>query len=187
MATSAISQTEDLTALSRIVDSELRKYLGSLKASGQNPPSLRAEEPQGIVLDSATEGSKRDIIRACEKIIALVHTPFERVFIETAGYVYSTVSSVVVELKLPHLISSDPKKPTHLDELAEAAGASPELLGKLSILFKLLLTDSQLIGRLLRVLTQRLIFEEVAPGQYIHNAASKTLLIPGVEAWVGLR
>ena len=135
MATSTIAKTDDLTSLSKIVDSELGKYLGSLKSRGQPLPSLRNEEPQGIILDTIAEASKRDIIRACEKIIAIVHTPFERLFIETAGYVYSAVSSVVVELKLPHLISSSAERPTKLADLAKSAGASAELIGTLLVLF----------------------------------------------------
>lgn len=39
----------------------------------------------------------------------------------------------------------------------------------------------------MRILTKRMIFEEVEPKVYVHNAISKVLLVPSVEAWVGLR
>ncbi|KAI9644115.1 hypothetical protein NHQ30_007468 [Ciborinia camelliae] len=170
MSTSKVSQTEDLEALFNILHDELDKYLQSLRATGQSPPSLRANSPsQKTDANGMGEISKREITQACNKIAALVHSPFERIFIDTAGYVFSAISSVAVRLKLHHLMSENRDFPTSLDELAKATGASEEL-----------------IWRVLRILTQKFVFEEIAPKKYVHNAASKTLQIPGVEAWVGL-
>ncbi|OJJ45963.1 hypothetical protein ASPZODRAFT_17393 [Penicilliopsis zonata CBS 506.65] len=142
-----VSDTRDLASLAKILTTRLDSYLG----------------------EENREESKREVVRACEKIVSLVQTPFERIFVETAGYVVSAVASIAVALRLPHHVSADASRPSSLRDLAAATGAQEEL-----------------IWRVLRILTQKYIFEEVAPGQYIQNAASETLQLPGVEAWVAV-
>jgi hypothetical protein len=73
--------------------------------------------------------SRLEAIRACEKMYARLHDPFEWLFVESASYVFPAAISVILELKVPRHVSLDRTCPTSIDQLAVATGASAELLG----------------------------------------------------------
>lgn len=137
MATSAISQTQNLHALSKTVESEIQYYLESLKTRGIDPPSLSLKRPEESPLQPETtqpevEQSKRAIVHACEKIIALVQGPPLWLWMETTGHITTAAMSIVLALKVNHHVSLDPSQPTNLEELAETTGGSRELLSRCS-------------------------------------------------------
>ena len=87
--------------------------------------------PNVISADSSSlEDSRIEAVRACEKMCALLYDPFEWLFLESAAYIVPAAISVVLELKVPHHVSSDPECPTSVEQLAVATGGSAELLGK---------------------------------------------------------
>lgn len=48
----------------------------------------------------------------------------------TGGHTFPAVLETVIELKLHHLVSSDPQKPTNLADLERESGGSAELIRK---------------------------------------------------------
>ncbi|CAI6337023.1 unnamed protein product [Periconia digitata] len=149
MARSSAAQTSDLNSLLGILNKAI--------------PDVVSADPRSY------EEARIEAIRACEKMTALLHDPFQWLFVESAAYIVPAAMSVVLELKVPHHISSDIENPTTVEQLSKATGAPVGLL-----------------ERMLRILTKRMIFEEIKPKTYIHNMFSETILVPSVEAWVSL-
>lgn len=110
MAQSAASQTNDLQALLDILNQAI--------------PNVINAEP------SSFQEARMEAIRACEKMCALLHDPFQWLFVESASYIFPAAMSVVLELKVPHHISLDRENPTDIGELAVATSSSEELLGQ---------------------------------------------------------
>ncbi|KAI1506101.1 O-methyltransferase-domain-containing protein [Biscogniauxia marginata] len=173
MQKSTVSQTEDLQSLLRILNGEIQTYLKPFASRNVALPSLKCLPDLDSSAPYVTAGEvtepRRNIIHICEKITALLQGPGTWLTLEACGHLTSSAISIALKLRLPHLISSDANAPTSLDELAKITAASPELL-----------------MRILRHLTQRFIFEEIAPLYYVQNAMSKALTDPVTDAWIGL-
>jgi len=48
----------------------------------------------------------------------------------TGGHAFPAVLDTVIQLKLHHLVSSDPQKPTSLEDLERESGGSQELISE---------------------------------------------------------
>ncbi|KAJ4395788.1 hypothetical protein N0V93_000002 [Gnomoniopsis smithogilvyi] len=173
MTKSSISQTEDLRTLLEMLEQDIPAFLEPFASHETHGPSLKSLDSPYFGATSVAEGvgaaPKRRIIHTCEKIVAVLQGPTVKLTMDASGHLTSAVISIAVNLRLPHLISSDVDKPTMLDELVKATSASPDLL-----------------TRVLRYLTQRFIFEEPKPSCYVQNIMSKALAEPVTEAWTDL-
>nr|XP_036575561.1 o-methyltransferase [Colletotrichum truncatum]KAF6782150.1 o-methyltransferase [Colletotrichum truncatum] len=164
-----ISKTEDLKELRQILNQSIDELLLALDNNGRDPPSLQQCNPEALLATPVGEKPRRNIVRVCEKLTTLVQGPMDWMMQSTGGHVFPAVLNTAMELKLHHLVSTDPRNPTSLADLEKKSGGSQEL-----------------ISRLLRYLTQRFVFQEVSPGHYSHNANSSILRLQGVEALMGL-
>ncbi|KAI9767101.1 MAG: hypothetical protein M1840_005890 [Geoglossum simile] len=154
-----VTHTEDLTVLSEVISKNVHTYLARIQERGYPLPNLRDAilEP---VKDLAAQDAKLEILRACEKLMALVQGPVEWLMFQNMAFSDPACVGLVMEMGIHEHIAPGPE-PTTLDELVESTGASRDL-----------------IERVMRVCTQRLVFEEVGPGQYIHNGVSMSMLFP---------
>lgn len=133
MAQSPVLTTQDLNVLATTVLSEVQSYLESLKSRGIDSPSLTCSQDIRLRSDAGqpeVESSKRAIVRACEKVIALTQGPSQWLWMETSGHITTAALSIVLALKVQHHVSSDPAKPTSLDQLSVATGGSRDLLSE---------------------------------------------------------
>jgi sterigmatocystin 8-O-methyltransferase len=180
--------TDDLRGLSIHLDAQINTYLDRVSAVGAPSPSLKEPFP-GPIKDDAAQQAKVDIIRACERIMALVLGPMEWGMMQNMSFVDPACVSAMVEMGIPELIPSGPE-PTSLEELVKRTGAAKDILsrssrGKTMLGAVLLLLTEKSTERIMRVCTSRLYFEEIAPEQFIHNGCSLTLLAPPIKALVG--
>lgn len=133
MAKSAVSQTEDLRTLLKILEQEIPAYLEPFTAHKAELPTLKYHplnfgSSASGVNEEDVAGPKQHIIHACEKIVALLQGPTVKLTLDASGHLTSVAISIAVKLRLPHLISSDVDAPTTLDELVKKTSASPDLL-----------------------------------------------------------
>lgn len=138
MTKSSISQTEDLSTLSKFLEQDVPAYLEPWPSNGTHGPSLKSLtsiNPSTTWIggtDRTVAEPKQRIIHTCEKIVALLQGPIVKLSIDASGHLTSAAISIAVKLRLPHLISSDVNSPTTLDELVKATKASPDLLSRQS-------------------------------------------------------
>lgn len=161
------NSTEDLIALSSILSSNVNTYLQSLSAVTAPPPTLKPAPPL-FLKDEAGLQARSEIIRACEKIIALVQAPFESMAILALAWHETSALRVALEMKLHEHIPLGGD--ISLDELANKVGGSKDL-----------------ILRVLRALANRNCFVETSPSHYTHTAISATLTVPPLNALIGHR
>ncbi|KAH8585512.1 putative O-methyltransferase [Bisporella sp. PMI_857] len=157
---------DNLRGLVSFLNDRVETYLGQLEAIGAPPPTLKEPFPDRIN-DDLAQITKLEIVRACERTMALVLGPMEWFMFQNMSFVDPACVSVMLELGIPEAIEPG-INPTSLDDLVKKTGASKDVL-----------------MRIMRVCTQRLCFEEIAPGQFVHNGVSLTLLAPPINSLVG--
>lgn len=136
----AAAQTEDLSVHSRIISDSVQTHQNRLTDIGLPQRDLQTSFPE-IVKDNAAQNAKFEILRACEKAVAIVQGPVEWMMHQNMAL----LSRLALALRLrwawdEHIASGEDS--TSLDELVERTGVSRDI-----------------ILRMLRVCTQRLYFE----------------------------
>jgi len=122
------TRTEDLSALTNLISSSVKTYLTRLEAVGAPPPNLQDPFPEPVK-DEAAQLAKFDILRACEKVMALVQGPVEWLMFQNMAFVDPACVGIAVELGIPEAVAPGPE-PTSLEQLVEVTGASKDVLGK---------------------------------------------------------
>ncbi|KAB8542087.1 hypothetical protein FH972_025550 [Carpinus fangiana] len=162
---SKISQTDDLEELSGMISAAAKRFTQRLEALDLPLPDLKNPFPDPIA-DAAAQEAKVKIVQACERMMALVLGPTEWFMYQNMSFVDPACVATAQRMGLfEHITVGD--DPTSLADLAEKTGA-----------------DVDIIERVLRVLTQRLCFEEVEQGMYQHNAVSQQLMIPPIASLI---
>ncbi|KAG4429005.1 hypothetical protein IFR05_015515 [Cadophora sp. M221] len=128
-----ISKSEDLKELLQILNQSIGDLLLELEINGRKPPSLKPIDPQDLLAPPVGEKPRRSIVRVCEKLTTLVQGPIDWLMQSTGGHTFPAVLETVIELKLNHLVSSDPQKPTSLSDLERESGGSAELITVLKL------------------------------------------------------
>ncbi len=123
------TRSEDLNVLSGIVSGGVRTYLDRLQQTAYPLPTLEDPIPE-IVKDTAAQDAKLEIMRACERIIALVQGPVEWFMFQNMAFHESACVAVAIDLNIPEHVAPGPT-PTSLSQLVELTGASSELIGKI--------------------------------------------------------
>ncbi|KAF4635649.1 hypothetical protein G7Y89_g2449 [Cudoniella acicularis] len=156
----------DLRQLVSFLGERVETYLSRVEAIGASPPNLTEPFPDPIKDDEALT-AKLEILRACERTMALVLGPVEWMMFQCMAFVDPACISAMMELGIHEAIAPG-SNPTSLSELVEKTGASKDVL-----------------MRIMRVCTQRLCFEEVSPGNFVHNGVSLLFLAPPICSLVG--
>jgi hypothetical protein len=120
--------SDDLEKLSTFLGGRIDMYLSRLLAIGAPKPSLAEPFPDPVKDDDA-QNAKVEIVRACERIMALVLGPMEWGMMNNMSFVDPACVSSMLELKIPELIAPGPQ-PTTLDQLVKVTGASKDILSK---------------------------------------------------------
>ena len=121
------TRSEDLNVLSGIVSEGVKTYLDRLQHTGYPLPTLEDPIPE-IVKDTAAQDAKLEIMRACEKMIALVQGPVEWFMFQNMAFHESACVAIAIDLNIPEHVAPGPI-PTSLSQLVELTGASSELIG----------------------------------------------------------
>ena len=120
---------EGLQDLSTQLNKSISGYLERLVAVGAPEPNLTEPFPERV-LDDEAQMAKHEILRTCERIMAMVSGPVEWGMYQNMGFVEPACMSAILELGIPELVGNGEvsDKPTSLDELVEATGASKDIL-----------------------------------------------------------
>lgn len=162
---SRINATNDMRELGRIISEATEIFSKRLGSIEHSEPNMSDPFPPPLV-DAAAQAAKLDIIRACDKLMALVTDPVLWLMHQNMSFIYPASVSTALRLRLFDHV--DPgETPTSLATIAERSGA-----------------DMDLIERILRVLTQIYCFEEVSKGQFRHNGVSSSLLVPPLASLI---
>ena len=155
-------------SLQRLADTISKAATGFSKRMtelGHDQPDMENPFPP-IVTDATIQEHKFKILQTCERLMALVLGPTEWLMHQNMSFIDPACVGTALRMGLFDLIE-DSDEGTSLDRLSDVTGASKDL-----------------IERVLRVCTQRLVFEEVSPRMYKHNAVSRTMLVPTTAALV---
>ncbi|KAF6794659.1 O-methyltransferase family protein [Colletotrichum musicola] len=76
-----ISKAQDLKVLGQILHESIDGLLLELEIHGQSPPSLEQLNPEVLLAPPAGDGPRQRIVRACEKLTALVQGPMGVLFL----------------------------------------------------------------------------------------------------------
>lgn len=180
--------TPSLETLTTSLVTHTQTYLSRLQTLSHDPPNLTNPSP-ALIHDEAAQLSKHQILRTCETIMALVQGPVQWLMFQNMAFVDPACIGLAIELGISEIVKLGSAEPTSLDTIVEGCGCAREVV---SMLFLLLLgwlvgwvgLMVRYIGRIMRVCTQRLFFEEVAPDQFVHNAVSMHVLAPPVQALI---
>ena len=121
------TRSEDLNVLSTIVSEGIKTYLDRLQQTGYPAPTLEDPIPE-IIKDAAAQDAKLEIMRACERIMALVQGPVEWFMFQNMAFTEPACVAIAIDLGIPEHVAPGPE-PTSCSQLAELTGASPELIG----------------------------------------------------------
>jgi sterigmatocystin 8-O-methyltransferase len=124
-----VTRTEDLTVLSEVISKNVQTYLARLQERGYPLPNLQNPIPEPVK-DTAAQDAKLEILRACEKLMALVQGPVEWFMFQNMAFTEPACVGLVMEMGIHEHIAPGPE-PTSLDELVESTGASRDLIGEL--------------------------------------------------------
>ncbi|EAW14841.1 O-methyltransferase xanE [Aspergillus clavatus NRRL 1] len=158
-------QTDNLYELSVNISSAVETYLGRLDAVGAERPTLDDPFPE-LIHDEGAQLARLRILRLCERLMALVQGPVQWLMFQTMSFIDPACVGAILDMGIHEIIAPGPE-PTSLDEIVEATGASKDIL-----------------KRVMRVCTQRLVFDEIAPEQFVHNGVSMQFLAPPVQALI---
>lgn len=117
---------DDLRALSNVISKATDVYLERLEAIGSPSPNLQEPFPQPIK-DEAAQAARIELLRACEKVMALTLGPVRWLMFQNMSFVDPACIGIAAELGIPEAISPGPG-PTSLDQLAATTGASKDVL-----------------------------------------------------------
>lgn len=121
------TRSEDLNVLSSIVSEGVKTYLDRLQQTGYPKPTLEDPIPE-IVKDTEAHNAKLEILRACERIMALVQGPVEWFMFQNMAFMEPSCVAIAIDLGIPEHIAPGPE-PTSLAQLVEITGAASELIG----------------------------------------------------------
>ena len=121
------TRSEDLNVLSSIVSEGVKTYLDRLQDTGYPKPTLEDPVPE-IVKDAEAHNAKLDILRACERIMALVQGPVEWFMFQNMAFMEPACVAIAIDLGIPEHVAPGPE-PTSLGHLADLTRAAPELIG----------------------------------------------------------
>jgi sterigmatocystin 8-O-methyltransferase len=119
---------DNLRELVRFLDERIETYLSQVEAIGALPPTLGEPFPDPIK-DDQVQAAKFEILRACEKTMALVLGPVEWMMFQCMSFVDPACISAMIELGIHEAIAPGPE-PTSLDELVKKTGASEDVLSE---------------------------------------------------------
>ena len=125
---------DDMRQIVRFLGERVERYLNRVEAIGAPPPNLTEPFPDPIKDDGALM-AKLEIMRACERIMALVLGPVEWMMFQCMTFVDPACVAAMIELGIHEAITPGPE-PTSLDELVQKTGASKDILRKFSGTFK---------------------------------------------------
>jgi hypothetical protein len=121
-------QTGDLSTLSKLISSNIDTYLSRLSAHSLQPPTLSPAPPLQLD-DKPLADARTEIIKACERIIALVTPPVESLLLLGLQFHETTALKIAHDLNIAAAIPLDGTD-VGLDELAELTGGSKEVIGR---------------------------------------------------------
>lgn len=175
----------DPKALASRITSSVETYLTRFSTLNKTP-DFTAPFPETIH-DETVQQAKLDILRNCERLMALVQGPVQWLMFQNMAFVDPVCIGLAIELGILEIVTPG-TEPTDLETIVQATGAGKEVV-RMFYLFSGSLgcwtdTHGVLIGRIMRVCTQRLFFEEVAPDQWIHTTVSFHVLAPPVQALI---
>ena len=156
---------DGLQQLANTISKLATSYAERLTELGQEQPDMENPFPP-IITDAKIQEDKLKILLSCERLMALVLGPMEWLMHQNMSFIDPACIGTALRMGLFDFIA-DNGEATSLDQLSVVTGASKDLL-----------------ERILRVCTQRLVFTEVSPKMYKHNAVSRTLMMPPTAALV---
>ncbi|RHZ57240.1 O-methyltransferase xanE [Aspergillus thermomutatus] len=159
------TRTNDLYELSVNISSAVETFVGRLDTIGAQRPNLDDPFPE-IIQDEGAQLARLKILRLCERLMALVQGPVQWLMFQNMAFLDPACLGAVLDMGIHEIIAPGPE-PTSLDQIVEATGASKDIL-----------------KRIMRVCTQRLIFDEIEPEQFVHNGVSLQFLAPPVHALI---
>ncbi|KAF2195912.1 putative O-methyltransferase [Zopfia rhizophila CBS 207.26] len=165
MSGSPCPRSEDLRSLTLRLAARVDTYVERTEALDAPLPSFNEPFPDPVK-DDAAQNAKIDIVRTCEKIMAHALGPMEWGMYQNMAFVDVACMGAMLELGIPEMVAPG-LEPTALDEIVGKTKA-----------------DKDVLKRIMRVCTQKLYFEEVAPEKFRHNGPSLTLLAPPINALV---
>jgi len=89
------------------------------------------------------------------------------------------VARIAEDLSIFQILTESSEQPLDVATLATKTGAAPVLLGKLSFSRTYILSDLEILGRILRYLSSVGLIRETGPHTFTANAQTKTLAQPG--------
>lgn len=116
----------NLRELSAFLNDRVGIFLDRLATVGAPPPDFQNPFPDPVK-DNAARNATFEIVRACERIMALVLGPVEWGMYQNMAFVDPACISVMLQLGIPEKVAPGPE-PTSLHELMRLTGASKDVL-----------------------------------------------------------
>src|SRR5438034_1097734 len=95
---------DDLRTLSNVISKTIDVYLERLEAIGAPTPNLQEPFPQ-LIKDGAAQLARIELLRACEKVMALILGPVKWLMFQNMSFVDPACMGIAVELGIPEAIS----------------------------------------------------------------------------------
>lgn len=115
----------DPNALTRTIASSVETYLTRLAALDKTP-DFTSPFPE-IIQDETAQKAKLDILRSCERLMALVQGPVQWLMFQNMAFVDPACIGLAIELGI-HEIVAPGDEPTGLDRIVEETGAGREVI-----------------------------------------------------------